>query len=325
MFNARGENSTPDTVLFVDDEENILNSIDRLFAGADIKILKAVNAAEALDLLSKEKIAVIVSDNQMPGTKGTELLSRVRDVSPDTVKILMTAYADLETAVTAINKSEVFRFIVKPLNNDVLIGAVREAITRCHIVQTLKKDDETILFSLAQTIELKDHYTREHCENVANYAMMIAEALNFEEEAKKNLKYGSWLHDCGKIGVPEDILNKKGILNEEEYNLVKKHPRWGADVAEQANMSRSIVNIILHHHERYDGKGYPSRLKGRDIPFEARIVTIADVFDAMTSERPYRTKLSLQQAAEKMLLSRGSVFDPELLEIFLSRCFHVNR
>ncbi len=325
MFNTRGENSTPDTVLFVDDEENILNSIDRLFAGADIKILKAANAAEALVLLSKEKITVIVSDNQMPGTKGTELLSRVSDVSPDTLKILMTAYADLETAVTAINKSEVFRFIIKPWDNDVLMGAVREAITRYHIVQALKKKDETILFSLAQTIELKDPYTREHCENVANYAMMIAGALNFEEEAKKNLKYGSWLHDCGKIGVPEDILNKKGILNEEEYNLVKKHPRWGADVAEQANMSRSIVNIILHHHERYDGGGYPSHLKGRDIPFEARIVTIADVFDAMTSERPYRSKISKQKAAKKMLLSSGSIFDPELLEIFLSRCLNVNR
>jgi len=185
MFNTRGENSTPDTVLFVDDEENILNSIDRLFAGADIKILKAANAAEALVLLSKEKITVIVSDNQMPGTKGTELLSRVSDVSPDTLKILMTAYADLETAVTAINKSEVFRFIIKPWDNDVLMGAVREAITRYHIVQALKKKDETILFSLAQTIELKDPYTREHCENVANYAMMIAGALNFEEEAKK--------------------------------------------------------------------------------------------------------------------------------------------
>ncbi|MBI5098772.1 MAG: response regulator [Nitrospirae bacterium] len=310
-----------DTILFVDDEEYILNSVERLFADSGMTILKAENAKRALDFFSKEEIAVIVSDNQMPGMKGTELLARVRDISPDTLKILMTAHADLAVAVDAINKGEVFRFITKPWNDDALVQTVEEAVKRYQIVLSLKKHDEAKLLSLAQTIELKDPYTRGHCERVADYALIIANALNLPEGIKKDLKYGCWLHDCGKIGIPENILNKKGSLTQEEFEIVKKHPRWGADVARQAQLSDTIVNIILYHHERYDGAGYPLGIKSTDIHLEAKIATVADIFDALTSDRPYREKYSDKKAIDLILQMKNNILDPKLVDIFIHNYF----
>lgn len=309
-----------DTVVIVDDEEYVRKSIIRLFSDIDMRVLSASCADEALSLFQREEVAVIVSDNKMPGMKGIDLLTKIKEISPDTMKILMTGYADLSTAVDAINRGEVFRFITKPWEDEALIQTVQEAIRRYQIVQSLKKKDDSTLLSLAQTIELKDPYTRGHCESVARHALMIADLLKLTDEDKKALRYGSWLHDCGKIGVPENILNKNGVLDEHEFEIIKKHPRWGADVAVQAHMSDSIVKIILHHHEKYDGSGYPSGLRGHDIPFKARIVTIADVFDALTSDRPYRKRFEMQKAVDIMRMMKGNVFDPEILDVFLHYC-----
>ncbi|MBI5056599.1 MAG: response regulator [Nitrospirae bacterium] len=306
-----------DTVLFVDDDEYILNSIDRLFAHNGITILRAANANEALDFFSKLEIAVIITDNQMPGMRGTELLAKVKEVSPDTLKILMTAHGDLSIAVDAINKGEVFRFIMKPWDDDALLQTVQESVKRYQIIKSLKRDDESILLSLAQTIELKDAYTRGHCERVAEYALIIADALSLSDNRKKDLLYGSWLHDCGKIGIPESILNKKCPLEHEEFEIIKHHPGWGADVVRQARLSESVVKIILHHHERYDGSGYPAGLKKTDIPLDARIVTVADIFDALTSDRPYRDRYSEEKAINIMQSMKSNILDPEIVDVFL--------
>ncbi len=311
----------PENILFVDDEENILRSVERIFLGdnvKDVRILKAKSAQEALQFIEKENIAVLVSDNLMPDMKGIELLSRAKDISPDTVRILMTAYADLPTAIDAINKGEVYRFIVKPWENNILIEIVQEGINRFKIVQSLRKADEPMLLSLAQTVELKDPYTRGHCDRVAGYALMIAEALKLDEGKKNEIKYGSWLHDCGKIGVPERILNYNGPLGEAETDIMKKHPLWGADVARQAQLSAGVVNVILYHHERYDGQGYPSGIGGKNIPLEARIVSVADAFDAMTTDRPYRKQRDTHEALGIISSLKGKSLDPEVVDIFLS-------
>ncbi len=308
------------TVLFIDDEKHVLNSLDGLFSGTDLKILKAADPREAIELFGKEEIAVIVSDNHMPGIKGIDLLQKVRDVSPDTLRILMTAYADLVTAVDAINKGDLFRFIVKPWEDEALIQTVHDAVRHYHLVRSLKTGDEATLLGIAQTIELKDPHTRGHCENVAAYAMLIADALNLSGELKKQMLYGSWLHDCGKINIPDNILDKKSPLIREEYEIIKNHPRWGADLALQAGMPEYVVNIILYHHERYDGSGYPAGIRGTDIPLEARIVTVADVYDALTSERAYRKKYSVKKAVDIMMLMRGNIFDAEVFDLFLEVC-----
>jgi putative nucleotidyltransferase with HDIG domain len=254
----------------------------------------------------------------MPGMKGIEFLTWTKTVSPDSVRILMTAYADLHAAIEAINSGEVFRFVTKPWDDMELRQTVLDSIAKHKIASAIKSADESKLLSLAQTIELKDPYTRGHCERVAKYAQMLTDAMDLPDDMKKNIKYGSWLHDCGKIGIPEAILNKPGALDAEQFDTIKKHPGWGADVARKAQLPEPVVNIVLYHHERIDGKGYPTGLKGADLPLEARIVAIADAFDAMTSDRPYRKKLSAKEAMYVLKEGERTSFDPDLVDMFTS-------
>jgi putative nucleotidyltransferase with HDIG domain len=230
----------------------------------------------------------------------------------------MTAYADLSTALQAINKGEVYRFLVKPWVNEELIRTVSEGLARFRVLTTLHGEDEAILRSLAQTIELKDHYTRGHCERVAVYALTISEELKLSPQVQLDIRHGSWLHDCGKIGVPETVLNSAEKLSVQDWEVVRKHPEWGATVAEQANLSARVINIIRHHHERFDGTGYPSALKGEAIPLEARIVAVADVYDALRTERPYKKAHDENEAQSILIGMKGSVLDHSLVDLFLA-------
>ena len=306
------------TVLFVDDEQSVLNSLERIFNEDDLIILKANNAEEAIELVKNEDIAVIVSDNCMPGMQGVEFLSKVRLISPDAVRIMLTAQAELDTAIDAINNGGIFQFILKPWNNTVLREKVKEGINRFQVIQSLKRADESIMLSLAQTIELKDKYTKGHCDRVAEYALIMADALSLPENTMGELKYGCWLHDCGKIGIPESILNKPGKLNEKEFEIIKNHPAWGAEVARQAQLSEVIINVILYHHERYDGEGYPFGIKGENIPLEARIVAVADIFDALTSNRSYRKAYTQEEGIDIILSMREKNLDSKIADIFIS-------
>lgn len=305
-------------VLLVDDEANILNALARLFLDRDVRVLRAGNGEEALGIVRREPVAVIVSDNLMPGMRGVELLSRVRDLSPDTVRVLLTGYADLPTAIEAINRGEVFRFHVKPWVDEEIVRTVDEGVRRHQLVRSLRHGDEAALRSIAQTIELKDPYTRGHCDRVAAFALTIAESLRLSEGTLRAIKHGSWLHDCGKIGVPETILNRPGKLSAAEFDVVKKHPGWGAEVGRQANLPEEVINIILYHHERFDGRGYPTGAKGTEIPIEARIVAVADVFDAMSTDRPYAKGYDRAEAMRVMGVLRGAALDPQLVDIFLA-------
>lgn len=306
------------TVLFVDDEQSIRNAIERLYLErGDVRCLFAASGQEGLDILKREEVSVVVSDYMMPGMRGVEFLSRVKGASPDTLRIMMTAFADLSIAVDAINKSEAYRFITKPWNNQELMAIVDEALMRYQLIQSLGSENEAVYLSLAQTVELKDPYTKGHCDRVAGYAVSLAHAAGLDDSIIKDIKHGSWLHDCGKIGVPESILNNPGRLSEDDFETVMQHPRWGSEVARQAHMPDTVVNIILYHHERYDGTGYPSGLHGEHIPVEARIVAIADVFDALYSDRPYRKAFEFDRAVEVMREMTESHFDPRLMQLFM--------
>ncbi|HEX8959956.1 MAG TPA: HD domain-containing phosphohydrolase, partial [Geobacteraceae bacterium] len=271
-----------ETVLFVDDSNFTLEVARGVFRNADFRLLTATSAVEALQIVRREEVAVVVSDNVMPVMSGVEFLSCLKHVSPDTVKVLMSAYADLASALAAINRSEVFRYILKPWKEEELVATVNDALRRHRLVLAMRKEDEDILRSLAQTIELKDPSTKGHCDRVAVYALLIAEALDLPKETQRDIRYGSWLHDCGKIGVSESILNGPWRLSREEFETMKKHSVWGADVAAKANLSETTCNIIHYHHEHFDGSGYPAGLRGEAIPLEARIVAVADVFDALS-------------------------------------------
>ncbi len=308
---------TDNIILVVDDEENILKSIQRLLADSSYEIMTADNAGKALEIIKNNSISVIISDNKMPGTLGIDLLAQVKTISPDTVRILLTGYADLDTAIDAINKGEVFKFIKKPWENKALKEIIEAAHQRHDLIISLKHSDESTLLSLAQTIELKDAYTRGHCDNVARYAEIIAIRLHLEKSVLEHIRFGSWLHDCGKIGVPEIILNKEGPLTDDEFDIIKKHPTWGADVARQAKLQQPVINIILHHHEKYNGTGYPTGLKGNDIPLEARIVAVADVFDALTTNRSYRNAYDFDKAGNILISLKKGHLVPILVDIFL--------
>lgn len=307
------------TVLFVDDEQSIRNAIERMYLERDdIRCLFAASGQEGLEMLTCEEVWVVVSDYLMPEMRGVEFLSKVKAQRPETVRIMMTAYADLTIAIDAINKSEAYRFVTKPWNNQELMAVVDEALMRYQLLQTLTSKDESLYFSLAQAVELKDPYTKGHCDRVAQYATRLAHLLGLPEDTVNDIKHGSWLHDCGKIGVPEGVLNFPGKLNDDDMETVMQHPRWGSEVARQARMSEAVVNVILYHHEQFNGQGYPSGLAGSAIPMEARIVAIADVFDALYSDRPYRKAYSFEQTMKIMNEMTATHFDPELMKLFVA-------
>ena len=305
-------------ILFVDDETYVLTALKRIFADESVPLFFAGNAQEALACFEHTAPAVVVSDERMPGISGIELLSRIKTLAPDTVRIMLTAHADLPTALAAINSGEVFRFVTKPWDEKELLTTVREAVARHRLLRSLRSGNEATIRSLAQAVELKDPYTRGHCDRVAGYALGLAASLGLSDDRQREIRFGSWLHDCGKIGVPEEILNHPGSLDEKATDLIRRHPEWGAEVARQAGLSTGIVNIILYHHEHFDGQGYPQGLSGADIPLEARIVTVADVYDAITTERPYNPAHSRDEAFAILVRLAGSVLDPKLVNLFLT-------
>ena len=303
-----------ETVLFVDDEKSYLAYTSGIFEDRGLNILTASSALEALKLVEEQSVAVVVSDNEMPGMRGIELLSRIKEISPHTVKIMMTGSADLAVTLAAINRGEVFRFVLKPWKKAEMLRAVKDGLRRHRVLQSLKREDEFILHSLAQTIELKDASTKGHCDRVATLALRLSEALGISEEMQVEIKYGSWLHDCGKIGVPEAILNAERGLSEEEFKIVMKHPEWGCEVVRKANLSQTVQDIVLYHHERYDGKGYPFGLAGARIPIAAQIVAVADVCDALSVDRPYRKQLSGDELTATLNGMKGTNLDPHLVD-----------
>ena len=305
-----------DTLLLLDDDQNVLNSLRRLFA-RDFDIFMSTSGPEALDLLARNEVSVIVSDNLMPGMKGTEFLQHAKRIAPDSVRIMLTGHGDMQAAVEAINEGEVYKFVTKPWDNNELKATVLNSVARHRLIRSLRKADEYYLHSIAQTIELKDHYTKGHCERVARYAVAVAEAMGLDRKFREEVRRGAWLHDGGKIGVPEAILNWPGRLSEEQMAVVRQHPGWGADVIKLAHLSEPIFNIALYHHEHVDGTGYPCGLRQDQIPIEARIVNVADIFDALTSERPYRPRMDRQRAVNVLAKGKSNYSDPGIVELFI--------
>jgi len=303
-------------ILFVDDEKFILSLAERIFQDRGFDILTFLNAQDALECVKNNEIAVLVSDNMMPTMTGIELLSKVRAISPDTVCILMTGYVNLQTALDAINKAEAFRFIVKPWDNKSLIEMIDDAMKRYKLKKSIRTGDEATMLSLIHALELRDPYTKGHSERVAEYSIMLALALDVQPEKLNAIKYGGWLHDCGKIGISENILHGEGPLDEAQLHIIKNHPLWGADIVKDAHLSESTVNIIRYHHERFDVNGYPFGSKAHNIPIEARIVAVADVYDALTTKRSYRDAYSKETALEILSSMKGNVLDPEIVDVF---------
>jgi len=278
---------------------------------------------------------VLLTDLRMPVMDGITLLGEWGKRSPGTAGIVMSANAEIKTAVTAL-KTGACDYITKPINFDVLLITIENALRkkdlerqlndyRTNLEAKVKKQTDVInsnyvrfIDSLIRTLEAKDFYTRDHSKRVTRYSVAIAEELGMKGQELEDLRRASVLHDLGKIGVKEAILNKPGKLTEEEFAEIVLHPEKAVEILEPIDFYKPLFPAIRHHHERFDGKGYPSHLAGKNIPLASRIMTIADTFDAMTSTRAYRKELPVADAIAEIRRCSGTQFDPDIVPAFLA-------
>ena len=313
-------------VLFVDDEPNILAAFSRQL-GRKFMIDTATGGEEALELICKEgPYAVVVSDLRMPGMDGIQLLNRVKEIEPDTVRFVLTGFADLQNTIEAVNKGYIFRFLTKPCSDEDISRAVSEGIEHhrrvkaaqeLHTVKRLKEALENVVLSFIRLLETRDPYTAGHQKRVAQLATALAVEMGLERERVEGIRIGAMIHDIGKICVPAEFLNKPGQLSDLEFGIVKAHAQVGHEVLQPVNFEWPIAEIILQHHERMDGSGYPRGLSGEDILLDARIVAVADVVEAMSSHRPYRPSLGLEGALQEIKRHRGTRYDAQVVDICL--------
>ena len=313
------------TILVVDDEENNLQLLKRSLR-RNYNVLTATNGMEALDMVKNigPEISMIISDQRMPQMQGVEFLQEVSKDFPDIIKILLTGYTDTDVIIDAINKCNLYQYILKPFDPNTLQMTVQEGLKKFEIVSQnteLSKDLNELFYktikAISSALDAKDPYTHGHSYRVTLYSMILAKKMKLEDDFIEDLETAGLLHDIGKIGIPQSILCKPGKLTDEEYASMKSHPAQGEKMIGDVKQLNIISDWIKAHHERWDGRGYPSGLKGEEIPLAARIIALADTYDAMTSTRSYRKALSHEEAISEIERCSGSQFDPVLAKIFI--------
>lgn len=314
------------TILIVDDEINNLQLLKRTFRGS-YNILTASNGYEALDVVAKEGdgISLIVSDQKMPEMEGTEFLKRVNETHPNIVKILLTGHQDSDIIVSAINDCQLYQYILKPFDPEELKVSVNNGLKKFELSsrKTLIMKDLKELFyktikSISFALDAKDPYTHGHSLRVTLYSLILASKLGLNDTALEEIETAGLLHDIGKIGIPQSILCKTDKLTDEEFEIMKDHTGRGAKMIQNVKKLRAVASWLKSHHERWDGRGYPCGLKGTEIPLFARVIALADTYDAMTSTRPYRKALPHEIAIQEIKRCAGIQFDPELAELFVA-------
>jgi len=319
--------------LIVDDEAPLRQVLVHLMRGDGFECYEAGNGREALDFLETQRVTLVISDLRMPKVDGIELLREIRARYPDTAVILITAVADVDVAVKCLAIGAM-DYLTKPFHLEEVRARVSQALERRRLVMENRDYQERLeervqaqarrleeLFltgiqSLAEALEVKDPYTRGHSIRVSKYASTIGRTLRLDDEMIWQIELGGHVHDLGKIGVREAVLNKPGRLTPEEYEHIMIHPLVGWRILAPLLSDAPIaLNIVRSHHERMDGQGRPDQLNARDIPLEARIAAVADALDAMTSGRPYRgAELTLHGAVEELRKHAGEQFDPDVVD-----------
>lgn len=321
------------TVLTVDDEENNLSLLKRTLR-SDYNIISASSGKEALDILEKQgdEISLIVSDQKMPVMEGTELFKQISEKHPQIIKILLTGHSNIDILVEAINECHLFQYILKPFEPEQLCMIVQNGIkkfelssSRTQILRDLSELFYKTIKSIAFALDAKDPYTHGHSMRVTLYSLALAKTLNLPDELLEEIETAGLLHDIGKIAIPEKILLKPGKLTDEEFEVIKTHPELGEKLIFGIEKLKLISNWLKYHHERYDGKGYPEGLVGETIPISARIIALADTYDAMTSDRAYRKALPHEAAIEEIKRCSGTQFDPKLSDLFIKISNEINQ
>jgi len=330
--------------LVVDDEPGVRRSLARMLQAQGFQCFEASTGLEALELLERiGDTPLIVSDMRMPELDGIGFLEAVRRRYPDTSVIMLTGLSDTTTAVDCLHLGAA-DFLLKPISMNELQARVARALEKRALVLQNRYYQENLerrvheqaqriqeLFlqgvqMLARALEAKDAYTRGHSIRVSRYAVATARRMGFQGVLLDGIRLGGELHDIGKIGTRESVLHKPGSLTAEEFRQISEHPILGERMLSPlARESPDVLRIVRSHHERLDGRGFPDGLRGERIPVEARIVAVADAFDAMTTRRPYRDSRPPEQAMAELRRVAGTQLDPEAVEAFVAAHPHPER
>ena len=318
-------------ILAVDDEEGIIDSLSIFLKRSGYDFTGVTDPLEAIEKVKNEHFDMLVLDFIMTPLHGDQVVEEIRKFNKELYILLLTGHKDLAPPLETIRRLDIQGYCEKGDKFDQLLLLIESGIKSIAQMNEIKKINSQLsntyekleraylesIQTLRYTVEAKDTYTKGHSDRVSQYSVLIGKHLGLSDIDLKTLEIGGLFHDIGKIGVPDSILRKESKLTDDEYSEIKNHPSIGAHILSTAVIFQDIIPIVKHHHEKYDGTGYPGKLKGEDIPYLARIAAIADTFDAMTSKRSYRDPLPLDVVISEFERCRGTQFDPELDDLFL--------
>ena len=318
-------------IIAVDDESGILDSLKVFLTKSGYSFVGITDPIEAIERVKTEHFDLMLLDFIMTPLHGDQVVEAIRKFNKDLYILLLTGHKDLAPPLETIRRLDIQGYCEKSDKFDQLLLLIEsgiKAISQMNLIRkinlelkdTYDKLEKAYLESietLRYTVEAKDTYTRGHSDRVSAYSVLLGEKLGLSEKELNDLKIGGLFHDIGKIGVPDSILLKDSKLTDDEYSEIKNHPAIGAHILSNATIFSDIIPIVKHHHERFDGLGYPGKLKGEEIPYLARITAVADAFDAMTSKRTYRNSLPLDIVKAEIEKCKGTQFDPECADAFL--------
>jgi response regulator RpfG family c-di-GMP phosphodiesterase len=332
-----------DRVLIVDDDALILKALGRILEAAGFEPRCYLTPEEGLAAVERDAPVVIISDYMMPGMDGIAFLKAARELNPGAVRILCTAAEDFRIALQAVNAGEVFRIISKPWHQQELLATVSQAAEAARLrrenerltnevqrqngqlreinlrlEEMVRARTQALLEGLIAALDYRDAETQWHSRRVSLYARRLAAALGLQEPELTVIEHGALLHDIGKIGVRDNVLLKPGPLTPDEWTEMRRHPDLGWALLQRVDYLRPASSIVLQHQERWDGTGYPSKLKGESIVIGARIFHVVDTLDAITSDRPYRKARAFEDARQEITRCSGTQFDPKVVEAFLA-------
>ena len=323
--------TSPYKIMAIDDDAGILDSLKVVLQRQGYGLDCYTNPLEAIEVLKKENYDLLLLDFIMDPLHGDQVFEKIRKFDKNLYILLLTGHKDLAPPLETLKTLDIQGYCEKSDNFEQLLLLIQsglKSVDQMHIINNINKElnnkndelEKAYLDTIAvlrQTVEAKDPYTRGHSDRVSAYSVLIGEKMGLSEKDIHTLKIGGLFHDIGKIGVPDSILLKESRLTDDEYSQIKNHPSIGSHILGDVPMFQDIIPIVLHHHERFDGKGYPSQLKGYDIPLFARIAAVADTFDAMTSKRSYRDSLPLDTVVAEIKRVSGTQFDPDIDKVFL--------
>lgn len=329
---VHSSNSNGYKIIAVDDEMGIVDSLSIFLKRSGYDFTGVTNPMEAIERVKNEHFDLMILDFIMEPIHGDQVVEEIRKFNKELYILLLTGHKDLAPPLETIRKLDIQGYCEKSDKFDQLLLLIESGIKSIAQMNEIKRMNEELsdtyeklekayldsIETLRFTVEAKDPYTRGHSDRVSEYSVLIGQKLGLSEEDIKTLRVGGLFHDIGKIGIPDSILLKEAKLTDDEYSQIKNHPSIGAHILCNAEVFKDIIPIVKHHHEKFDGTGYPSRLKGEDIPYFARIAAVADTFDAMTSKRTYRNALSIDIVRAEIERCSGTQFDPEIAKVFLN-------